>query len=120
MSYCRFSSGDFQCDVYVYDSQDGVVTWVAGYRRIYRDPLPAPIDFMEDPIAWTERFNAVMNMDFVPESLPEKWAQKNFVDQSYEDCANRLKEMKKDGLWIPDEAIEALLEDHKEYIERSI
>lgn len=33
MSYCRWSSDHFECDVYVYESSQGWVTHIAGRRR---------------------------------------------------------------------------------------
>ena len=37
MSYCRWSSDDFQCDVYVYESvAGGFVTHVAANRVVFR------------------------------------------------------------------------------------
>lgn len=41
MSYCRWSTDDFLCDLYVYESCEG--GWdihVAGIRRVYHKPLP--------------------------------------------------------------------------------
>lgn len=46
MSYCRFSSDDYQCDVYVYqDGNGGWTTHVAGSRYLFKEPLPAPAMF---------------------------------------------------------------------------
>ena len=67
MSYCRWSSMDFKCDLYVYESSDGIVIHVAGSRRDIPDELfPPPIaDRPENPSeedkaihwdAWMERF----------------------------------------------------------------
>jgi hypothetical protein len=40
MSYCRWSSNDFQCDVYVYeDVAGGWTTHVACNRVVYSEPL---------------------------------------------------------------------------------
>lgn len=45
MSYCRFSSDDFQCDLYCYGGQRGYVTHVAASRRTERSPsLEALLD----------------------------------------------------------------------------
>ncbi len=50
MSYCRFSTDDFQCDVYCYeDVSGGWTTHVAGRRTIFPGPLPEPLA----PDDWT-------------------------------------------------------------------
>jgi hypothetical protein len=41
MSYCRWSSDDFMCDLYCYQSDVAYVTHVA-QRRPYIRPFPAP------------------------------------------------------------------------------
>ena len=38
MSYCRYSSDNWMCDVYVYEAADGVCVHVAGSR--YVTPIP--------------------------------------------------------------------------------
>lgn len=40
MSYCRFSSNDFQCDLYVYESEEGYVVSVAANRVELLTTLP--------------------------------------------------------------------------------
>ena len=40
MSYCRFSSDGFQCDVYCYGSMGGYTIHVAGRRQVFPEPLP--------------------------------------------------------------------------------
>src|SRR5690348_16129614 len=41
MSYCRWSSDDYQCDVYVWaDYAGGYRTEVAGRRRVWKVALP--------------------------------------------------------------------------------
>jgi len=45
VSYCRWSSDDFQCDLYVYeDVRGGVTIHVARSRYVFTKPLPPPID----------------------------------------------------------------------------
>lgn len=34
MSYCRWSSMDFKCDLYVYDAEDGIAIHVASNRVV--------------------------------------------------------------------------------------
>src|SRR5687767_6611694 len=44
MSYCRWSTDDFQCDLYCYeDVSGGFTTHVAGRRKIWDAPLPTQV-----------------------------------------------------------------------------
>lgn len=53
MSYCRFSTDDYQCDVYVYEDVGGWwSTHVAGNRPVYAEPLPDPVPFRGNTEAW--------------------------------------------------------------------
>lgn len=62
MAYCRFSSDDFQCDLYVYaDVGGGITIHIAKNRYVLKEPLPPPISF-DDPKAWLERHNRVMKL----------------------------------------------------------
>jgi hypothetical protein len=51
VSYCRWSSNHFECDVYVYESASGWMTHVAGRR--HKEKLPDHIKAMF-PKDWTE------------------------------------------------------------------
>lgn len=43
MSFCRFSTDDFRCDFYAYESKNGFHLYVAG-NRINWDPPVSPYD----------------------------------------------------------------------------
>lgn len=115
MSYCRFSSDDFQCDVYVYeDCYGGWTTHVASCHRVFREPLPPVIEWSEDNHeAFCERDTRVMEMvdkaELVPIGLPHDGAF--FNDETPGECAERLKELKAMGYLVPQYAIDALLEE---------
>lgn len=50
MSYCRWSSNDFQCDLYCYeDINGGWTTHIAGSKLIPREPLPPEIPWKRGP-----------------------------------------------------------------------
>lgn len=43
MSYCRWSTDDFLCDLYIYEHYEGFwAIHVASIRRVYHKPLPPP------------------------------------------------------------------------------
>ena len=64
MSYRRWSSDDFQCDVYVYESvAGGFVTHVAANRVVFKDELPALVPFEPEYVdQFLARHNQVMAM----------------------------------------------------------
>lgn len=116
MSYCRFSSDDFQCDVYVYaDCMGGYTTHVAGRRHVFKKPLPPEVstDNIED---WIERHKKVNKMidkaKLVDIGLPYDGEQ--FNDPTPEECADRLEELRTMGYIVPQYAIDALREEAME------
>lgn len=112
MSYCRFSSDDFQCDLYIYESEfGGFVTHVAKRRAVYRAPLPKPVPFDETQLeAWLVRHRLVMAMHeaalFVPIDAPHAGA--TFFDETLSDLQGRLGELKRLGYRYP-ESVDAAL-----------
>ena len=116
MSYCRWSSDDYQCDVYVYEHvEGGFDTHIAGYRYKFSEPLPPPINIRDDPEAWYARHQAVLAMtrgaDMVPIDLPLAGAK--FCHDTAEECAEWLEELRKIGFIVPQYAIDALREEGK-------
>lgn len=68
MSYCRFSSDDFQCDIYCYESDEGFQIHVAAARPVLNaGDLPPAVPFSQEHFdEWVERHQAVM--DWVSEA----------------------------------------------------
>ena len=64
MSYCRFSTDDYECDLYVYDDTNGGITiHVARVRRVLKEPLPPKIKMTPDNISkWMERNSQVIKI----------------------------------------------------------
>jgi len=123
MSYCRWSTDDFQCDVYVYsDVSGGITTVVAGNRLIYKSELPAPIPWPEkDDLdneevmqAWGEKYKERYDLmaqlreeaDRVYIDLP--YAGESFNDATPGAAADRLQELKDLGYVVPQEVIDTL------------
>lgn len=114
MSYARFSDLRGQCDVYVYESDDGYVTHVAGIRP--RGPAPAgadPTDLLrgDDVTEWMALHSAIRAWwSWVPRltiSLPS--AGKSFCDEDAAACAARLQALRAEGFIVPDWVIEELI-----------
>lgn len=108
MSYCRFSSDDFGCDVYVYQSADGYCTHVASIRYAGENPIP-PLPRLSDP-SWPVQFQAqlawIATADRVPIGL--QYDGETFVDGNPAACANRLAALAAMGYQVPQYAIDAL------------
>ena len=121
MSYCRWSSDDFQCDVYVYaDVRGGWTTHVANRRVAYAEPLPPPVRAVpgdRDSVdAWLERHRLVTAMrdaaELVPIGLPHDGD--NFTDDTPGECADRLESLRALGYNVPQYAIDTLREEAEE------
>jgi hypothetical protein len=110
MSYCRWSSDDFQCDVYVYEDCDsGFTTHVAGYKRIFKEPIPPDVP-LEKSNQWLERYGKVMKIvdeaELVAIGLP--CDSESYNDDTASECADRLESLRAMGYRVPQYAIDAL------------
>ncbi|MPV50138.1 hypothetical protein GCG21_08990 [Pseudactinotalea sp. HY160] len=74
MAYCRWSSDDYQCDLYVYDSDIGgqeiLYIHVASKRVQYQSPLPEPVNPDQDLEGWLTRHRRVGQMLDEATSVP--------------------------------------------------
>ena len=116
MSYCRFSSDDWQSDIYCYEHVDGFIAiHVAGSRHIIED-MPPPIDYESDKKGWIERqlkiSDSLDSSKMEPIGLPHDG--ESYSLKTHQEAADKLKELKKIGYNVPEYAIEALETDHKE------
>lgn len=99
MSYVRWSSDDFQSDVYCYESQEGFVTHLASNRVVFKTELPPPLPWPPDDDAaweaWFERHETVGKMvdgaKRVPIGLPHDG--ETFTDPTEEAMFDRLREL---------------------------
>jgi len=117
MSVCRWSSDDYQCDVYVYVAADGWTTHVAGRRHIPAEPMPEPVylpsNFTDEQFsAWYQRGREVDRIisaaRLVDIGLPHDG--ETFVDETPDECADRLEGLRGLGYVVPQYAIDALRE----------
>lgn len=116
MSYCRWSTDDFQCDIYCYESCDG--GWnihVAANRRVLKEgDLPPRVPFaLENRDAWIERWMKVMEWVKTAEVRPIGLTHdgKNYNELTALDAANRMLALRDAGYNVPQDAIDALLEE---------
>jgi len=112
MSYCRFSTDDYQCDVYCYESVgDFFAIHVAGSRYVYDEPLPPRIPFDQEHLKeWIERDRVVMSMvsraRLEPIGLPHDG--ESFDEPTAAVAAERLEYLRDLGYRVPQGAIDAL------------
>lgn len=122
MSYCRWSSDCHQCDVYVYaDVDGGWTTHVAGRKRRPLKPCPKPSSGSEDTFAeryvsyWMECTKWVEDeSNWRWEDIDHSDAGESFNDPTASECAARLIRYKAEGLYVPQYAIDALLDEASE------
>lgn len=113
MSYCRFSSDDFKCDVYVYsDVSGGYTIHVAGNKILGDIPhVPRP----GDP-SWKESLHKQRRFLNKAKHAPIGLSRDGTSYWSIEldECIETLKSLKEEGYNVPDYAIEALEEEANE------
>lgn len=118
MSYCRWSTDDFQCDLYIYqDTSGGYTTHVAGNRIVLPEDLPPQVDLTpETADAWFERHRKVMDMldNIEREPIDLLYAGESFNDPDIETLIGRLLHLKALGYRFPDSVIEELREEWQE------
>lgn len=131
MSYCRWSSDDYTCDVYVYESFGDVwVTHVANRRWVSTTELPEPVELIPGDearlTAWFERHRLVLDRHGDPEhghwlELTEHVGPDGAEDvgASFEhetpgECAANLQRLASLGFNVPQGVIADLLEERSE------
>jgi hypothetical protein len=123
MSYCRWSSMDFQCDVYCYEHYGNyIVVHVAARRHdLSTNPdggeLPEPVSIREDGAkAWLARYEIARDFlekcELKPIGL--KHDGEGFTFGDLDKAADFLEELKEIGYNVPDNAIKQLREVAKE------
>lgn len=115
MSYCRFSSDNFKCEVYVFDDcMGGITTYVAGNRCEGVTPIPEVPPYT--PETADEYFAADdAQMRWLDEctrvfiDLP--YAGQRFNHDTEKECAENLIMLKELGYNIPQYVIDTLMEE---------
>src|SRR6187549_3775379 len=109
MSYCRFSSDGFQCDVYVYaDVRGGYTTHVASSRRSRRVPdldSSSPEKFKESYAAYRATLDDPENE---PVAIGLSEDGKSFNHGTARECADNLERLQAIGYNVPQYAIDEL------------
>ena len=114
MSYCRFSSDNFGCDVYIYGSQYGYELHIAGNRVI--GDVPKLTDLLGNPEEFLKSHKA--QMDFLDTAKRERiklpYSGESFTFSEPIDLLEKLKELKSLGYRIPKYVFEEIEEEIKQ------
>jgi len=122
MSYCRWSSDDFQCDLYCYeDCTGGWTTHVARNKLVPKEPLPPKIAWKKGAgkkaaDAWVARHNRVNEILKKARRVNLKLplAGESFNDPTLEKFLERVISLRAIGYRCPDSLIEIIFEEIKE------
>lgn len=112
MSYCRWSSDDFKCDIYCYESETGYEVHVAS-KRVVGD-IPA-IDWISHEVmfkTYKEQMKFVETAERENIGLPYDGESFSFSEAG--EAATLLEHLKGLGYSVPHDAIDALWEDNDE------
>lgn len=118
MSFCRWSSDDFQCDLYVYYSVgDFYQIHVAGRRHALKEPLPPKVTYRNKDgtpsLEYWDRHKKVQAMldtaELVDIDLP--CDGESYEIDTADECAAKMEELRDIGYNVPQFAIDAVKED---------
>ena len=112
MAYCRWSD----CDVYVYeDVGGGWTTHVAGRRRVAGKAPDINFTSVETIQATYAARNAWYEAHPEMNDIGLPCDGESYNDASPGECADRLQGLKAMGYDVPDEVIDELREEHKDF-----
>ena len=119
MSFCRWSTDDFRCDLYCYHSDDGYITHVRKSRPTFKRPLPPEVPMLENLAGWLERYKIVGEMCREAEWTPIGLAHdgKSFCNSTAFGFLETLNVLRDVGYHFPEHVIDAAAEEMKEKIE---
>lgn len=117
MSFCRFSSDDFNCDVYCYECVDGYQVHIASRRHEGNTPIPKLPYITEDNVAefldcYSKQQEWLKDAKLVEIGL--EYDGESFSFDTAQEAAEFLKDCKEKGYKVPHYAIEALMEEGNE------
>ena len=119
MSYCRWSSDNWKCDLYCYeDVSGGITTHVAG-NRIVGDVPEAPLKLLLDG-TYKEYYRAYKKQSAFLDTAKHKkiglpYDGESFNDPDYESFLDRLLHLRETGYNFPGYVIEEVKREIKEH-----
>lgn len=115
MSYCRFSSMDFMCDIYAYESDYGYIIHVAGNRVVGDIPkvpniLSTPID--EYQIAYRDQLDFLDTAE--RELIDHPAAGEMYSFDTLEEFRDKLVELRAEGFLFPNSVFDMIEHEMRE------
>lgn len=111
MSFCRFSTNGFRCDLYVYeDARGGVTIHVAGRRKVGWWPSDWDILLIQDgPLRmpylrlwmWWHRLSMKIYSLMPWRDLPEPYAGASYYSLDYDEAAEQVELLMAAGFRCP-------------------
>lgn len=115
MSYCRWSSMDFACDLYCFESERGYETHVANVRVVGTVPH---VDFFGGGETFVAQYKA--QHDFLESAAHEEiggpYDGESFTDADLEGFEARLRHLRSVGYRFPEEVFHAVWAEMAEEI----
>ena len=115
MSYCRWSTDQFRCDLYCYESADGFVTHVAGNRHVGEIPevdhsLIGAGTTQEQHREYLRQTQAQYDWldDCERRPIGGPHDGESFVDGTLEEFRGRLVSLREAGYQFPDGVLECV------------
>ncbi len=112
MSYCRFSTDDYQCDFYVFEACHGGFSLSLAKKRYILNNIPAVVS-MDNVEKWVDRHKLIMSMvkvaNVIDIDLP--YAGEMFSYDTIEELLVALIDFKAMGYRCPDYVIENVRHD---------
>lgn len=119
MSYCRFSTDNYRCDLYIYaDCAGGFTIHVAGSRYVADTPIPEIPDGWhklpptEMQALWDAQAAWIKTARMEPITLPH--AGESFYNLDADQTVERAKELRRLGYSFPDFVLTALEDEARE------
>lgn len=132
MSYCRWSSDDFQSDVYAYESeQHDFVIHIAGRRPEFGEDVPrlppfprgggeelgrwveASVEVSKAQTAWFEKYALAPEKWIDLDDIAPELAGRTFRERTLEEFRDRLLEVRAAGLHVPSDVFLVIAEEMK-------
>lgn len=120
MSYCRFSSDNWKCDIYMYEGNCGWTIHVATKKPIGDVPplLPMPgVNHTREELnafieSWHTQQRWLETCKYKSIELPSDG--ESFYNLPLDEAYEKLIELKGEGYWIPDDVLVAVKEELEE------
>jgi hypothetical protein len=112
MSYCRWSSDDFRCDVYAYESDAGFIVHVARSRYVGDIPrVPFILDTPNDE--WMKAYNAQHKFleTAKQKNIGKEYDGETFQYDTLAELYRGLRNIKAKGYRIPEWVFIAVIEE---------